>query len=255
MKRFFRKNRKGSSTDLLLATLEESTPSESQKKSKRIGLALITGLFAGFVVAAGCFLFAPTLRDYVFWVLPAHATVIIDEQADTTAFDKEIKNIERRIIALKKRIDALIPREPYLVIDTSGNFFYIKKYREVVHKGICSTGSYVLLRAANNRQWIFRTPRGQFRVLSRLYAPVWYMPDWAFVEEGRPIPPRDSPERFEPGVLGEYALAIGRGYLIHGTLYKRMLGMPVTHGCIRLGDEDLRAVWKNSHNGTLVLIY
>ena len=39
--------------------------------------------------------------------------------------------------------------------------------------------------------------------------------------------------------LGDYALALGDGYLIHGTIYKRFLGMPVTHGCVRLNDEDL----------------
>jgi lipoprotein-anchoring transpeptidase ErfK/SrfK len=56
-------------------------------------------------------------------------------------------------------------------------------------------------------------------------------------------------------VLGEYALELGDGYLIHGTLYKRMLGMPVTHGCVRLGDEDLRVVYRNLQIGSKVFIY
>ena len=83
---------------------------------------------------------------------------------------------------------------------------------------------------------------------------MWKKPDWAFVEEGKPIP-RNPAERFEYGTLGEYALYLGQGYMIHGTLYERLLGRSVTHGCIRLGREDLRVVWKSTAIGTPVYIY
>ena len=43
--------------------------------------------------------------------------------------------------------------------------------------------------------------------------------------------------------------------MIHGTLYTRLLGRNVTHGCIRLGKEDLRAVWAAAPIGTPVYIY
>ncbi len=33
------------------------------------------------------------------------------------------------------------------------------------------------------------------------------------------------------------------GYIIHGTIFKTLLGKRVTHGCIRLGDEDLKFVF------------
>jgi lipoprotein-anchoring transpeptidase ErfK/SrfK len=75
------------------------------------------------------------------------------------------------------------------------------------------------------------------------------------VEEGLPIPSQNDPVRWEAGVLGDYALSIGDGYLIHGTIYKRFLGMPVTHGCIRMNDEDLEAVYKTLDFGSKVFIY
>jgi L,D-transpeptidase YbiS len=50
-------------------------------------------------------------------------------------------------------------------------------------------------------------------------------------------------------------MSLGDGYLIHGTLYQRQLGMPVTHGCIRLGDEDLEAVFQSLSVGSRVYIY
>jgi len=84
--------------------------------------------------------------------------------------------------------------------------------------------------------------------------PVWVKPDWAFIEEGEPIPKNYS-ERFEPGMLGEYAMALGGGYLIHGTLYERLLGRNVTHGCIRVGRDDLRLVVKTVRVGDRVYIF
>jgi len=120
---------------------------------------------------------------------------------------------------------------------------------------MCSTGSYTLLKGRENQQWIFKTPKGMFRIQGKKENPVWKKPDWAFVEEGLPVPSENNPSRFEYGVLGDYALALGDGYLIHGTLYKRFLGLPVTHGCIRLNDEDLYAVYCTLEPGSKVFIF
>ncbi len=103
--------------------------------------------------------------------------------------------------------------------------------------------------------WIFQTPRGMLRVQNKLVNPIWRMPDWAFIEEGLPVPPPYAPERYEKNVLGDYALDLGHGYLIHGTLYQRFLGMPVTHGCVRLGDQELEIVYHTLDIGSKVYIY
>jgi L,D-transpeptidase YbiS len=84
--------------------------------------------------------------------------------------------------------------------------------------------------------------------------PVWVKPDWAFLEEGLEIP-KDPADRVEAGTLGEYALGFGKGYFIHGTLYKRLLGKNVTHGCIRLSDEDLKVLYRLTKIGTPVIIF
>ncbi|HOC24416.1 MAG TPA: L,D-transpeptidase [bacterium] len=228
---------------------------EPEKTEKKIGSALFFGLLFGLLAAFFVFIYAPDLRDALFRLAPRENFVRVDASADMQLYEKELAKAARTVQAKQKKIAALIPREPWLVIDTSGNQIFLMQDDQLLHKGVCSTGSYVLLRASRNKQWIFRTPRGQFRVLNKMRKPVWYMPDWAFVEEGRPIPPRDSPLRYESGVLGDYALALGDGYLIHGTLYKRFLGMPVTHGCVRLGDEDLEVVAKNMNTGSKVFIY
>jgi L,D-transpeptidase ErfK/SrfK len=101
---------------------------------------------------------------------------------------------------------------------------------------------------------VFDTPRGSFEVLSRAENPVWRKPDWAFVEEGQPIP-KNPGDRLDYGSLGEYALYFGNGFMIHGTLYERLLGRAVSHGCIRVGRDDLRKVWAASRLGTHIYIY
>jgi hypothetical protein len=83
--------------------------------------------------------------------------------------------------------------------------------------------------------------------------PTWYKPDWAFIEEGKPIP-KNVKERVEAGVLGDYGLGFGDGYFIHGTLYTRLLGKNITHGCIRVGDEDLKTLFQSVPLGTKVFI-
>jgi len=158
---------------------------------------------------------------------------------------------DRITAALRRRV----PRGPWIVIDQTHNRFRLMRGDETLLEAPCSAGSGMVLKeGAAGRVWVFDTPRGRFEVLSKSENPVWKKPDWAFVEEGEPIP-KDPGERMEYGSLGEYALYFGNGYMIHGTLYERLLGRPVSHGCIRLGRDPLRVVYRTAPLGTPVYIY
>ena len=121
---------------------------------------------------------------------------------------------------------------------------------------LASTGSGTILDKPGDSkgQWIFDTPRGEFTVQSSLTNPVWGKPDWAFIEEGVGVP-KSQADCLEPGVLGEYALRFGKGYFIHGTLYPRLLGKNVTHGCIRFNDDDLKSVYRLAKVCTPIMIF
>jgi L,D-transpeptidase ErfK/SrfK len=214
----------------------------------------ITVFAAGLGLALLILLSTTEIRE--IWATGA-VWITTAPQIDSTAVKKSKiqKKLEYEVSALRRAFDQMTPRQPYLVVSSSDNEFFIRNGKKVLHHSRCSTGSFILLKAADQRQWIFQTPRGMYRVQVKVEAPVWRMPDWAFIEEGLPVPPPDSPERYEYGVLGEYALAFGNGYLVHGTLYQRFLGMPVTHGCIRLGDEDLRKVYQALSLGSRIFIY
>jgi L,D-transpeptidase ErfK/SrfK len=161
-----------------------------------------------------------------------------------------------RHAALKQKLSQFTPIGHYIVVDTAHNRLYVKRGNDTVLTAVASTGSGTILEKPDQpgSQWVFDTPRGGFAIQSRLTNPVWVKPDWAFLEEGINVPTNPA-ERVEPGILGEYALGFGKGYFIHGTLYPRLLGKNVTHGCIRLSDDDLRTVYKLTKIGTPLIIF
>jgi L,D-transpeptidase ErfK/SrfK len=209
------------------------------------------GFFRGFAVgtllASVLVVSAPAVRDL--------ALQISIKTASYNRAQEDARVIGPRVARLQRRLAALTPNGAYLVVSTTENRFQLRRGGDVVREGLCSTGSYVRLEGEGDQRWTFKTPHGVFRIQRKVTRPVWTKPDWAFVEEGLPVPPPGSRDRVERGVLGDFALALGDGYLIHGTLYQRLLGMPVTHGCVRLGDDDLRAVYVALGLGAPVFIY
>ncbi len=175
---------------------------------------------------------------------------------DAGNLKKTEKELSKRNKKMKNMLAGLLPKGNYIMIDTAKNIIYLKNGNRVLHHAIISTGSgkFLIDPANQERKWIFDTPRGEFKIKSKVVEPVWVKPDWAFIEEGEDIPKNYS-DRMEPGVLGDYALGIGNGYFIHGTLYTRLLGKPVTHGCIRVGDGDLKIIYKAARIGTKVYIF
>jgi hypothetical protein len=69
------------------------------------------------------------------------------------------------------------------------------------------------------------------------------------------IPPFGSPQREIPEVLGTHKIDLGDGYLIHGTNENQSIGEPVTHGCIRLRNEDIARLYGTVAKGTPVFIF
>jgi L,D-transpeptidase YbiS len=166
-----------------------------------------------------------------------------------------LADLQAENLALQQRLDATFPQGLYIVIDTANNRFYLKNGHETLIDAVCSTGSYSRLDAPDGRSWFFHTPRGLFKVQGKIKNPTWVKPDWAFIEENEPIPSAHHPDRYDPYVMGDYALAFGNGYFIHGTLYQRLLGQGVTHGCVRLGDQALEQVYNTAPVGTPIFIY
>jgi L,D-transpeptidase YbiS len=160
-----------------------------------------------------------------------------------------------RARALKARLAALAPEGTYAVVDTAGNTLTLRQGDRVLRTAVVSAGSGSVLRdPAGQRHWVFETPSGVRSVQSKIKHPVWVKPDWAFIEEGESAPVRYN-DRLDPGAMGEYAIGLGNGYFIHGTLYTRLLGRNVTHGCVRVGDQDLKTIFQALSMGARVILF
>ena len=147
------------------------------------------------------------------------------------------------------------PREGVLItVDTTRNVLYLFRDAQLVGKAPAATGLDKMLTKGMQR-WLFRTPRGIHPVVRKIVDPVWVKPDWAYVEEGKRIPPPDHPSRRVPGKLGKFALDLGDGIMIHGTKELNSLGKKASHGCIRLGPDMLSTVYREASVGTPVYIF
>lgn len=204
------------------------------------------------LVATAVFLLAVAGTGY------RYTPVVAAAPDPAAAVARPSRDLHRMLAARARLASALrsrVPHGTHIVIDQTHNRLRLMRGETLLLEAPCSAGSGMILKeGSHGRVWVFDTPRGAFEVLSRVENPVWRKPDWAFVEEGQPIP-QDPGDRFEYGSLGEYALYFGDGYMIHGTLYERLIGRPVSHGCIRLGREPLRELWRSTALGTPIYIY
>lgn len=220
-----------------------------KKKSERAPIArIVLAAFAALLIIV-LVMNAPTSTP---------TTPIVSQEGQSPVVENKasLRTLQARYKVLSTQLAQVMPNQPYILVDTARNRLYVKRQDEIVLDAIASTGSGTILDkpGEENNQWVFDTPRGEFLVRSKLTNPTWIKPDWAFVEEGLAVP-QNASDRAEQGVLGDYALGFGKGYFIHGTLYTRLLGKNVTHGCIRLNDNDLKGVYKLARVGTPIMIF
>lgn len=87
------------------------------------------------------------------------------------------------------------------------------------------------------------SPRGEFRVTSRLVHPTWYA-------SGKVVPPGKA------NPLGTRWLGLGnRGYGIHGTNDPKSIGKSVSHGCIRMRNADVEELFELLRVGDVVELH
>jgi lipoprotein-anchoring transpeptidase ErfK/SrfK len=140
-----------------------------------------------------------------------------------------------------------------VVVDLDENLLHFRQGRETLWSAPIGTGTGLRLETDAN-EWDFATPDGVFQVQYKEENPVWIAPDWFFIENDLPIPPKKDPKRYFPGGLGQAAVYIGHDLAIHGTDKEDLLGQRVSHGCIRLANADAQRLFHNVQIGTEVVI-
>ena len=89
------------------------------------------------------------------------------------------------------------------------------------------------------------------------YGNFWpFTPGSEIIFDGRIfMPPIGTRQRQIPEVLGTRKLILGDGYLIHGTNESASIGGAVSHGCVRMNNEDVEQLYAQVDTGTPVYIY
>jgi L,D-transpeptidase ErfK/SrfK len=141
------------------------------------------------------------------------------------------------------------PREGIVVNIAEHRLYYYPKRRVHGHH-------LVITYPVSIGKMDWKTPLGLTRVIQKIRNPTWYPPESVRLEHlknGDPLPKIVRPGPDNP--LGAFAmrLAVKPGdYLIHGTNNPLAVGMPVTHGCIRMYPEDVAALFPTVPVGTPV---
>ena len=150
--------------------------------------------------------------------------------------------------------------ERYVVVHLAENRVFVFEGERAIWSAPAGTGTGFKLDAGDH-QWKFSTPRGMMRIRRMEKDPLWEAPDWHYVEKGLKPPPQNDPSRTMAGIMGSTAIYLGDGIAIHGTNSPQLLMNPdpdarrVSHGCIRLTNENARELMHMVDVGTPVLIY
>ena len=104
--------------------------------------------------------------------------------------------------------------------------------------------------AVGRRDW--PTPRGSFRVVRKELNPTWDVPPSIqdeMIREGRPPVTRVPPGPQNP--LGQYWIGLSLTNIgIHATNAPASIPGFTTHGCIRVGNEDIKLLFERVSVGT-----
>ena len=141
----------------------------------------------------------------------------------------------------------------FVLVDLDENILRFMDGDQVVWEAPVGTGTGLRL-ASDDTEWEFSTPRGVFQAKFKEELPVWYLPDWYFVEKNLPIPGENAPSRRLEGQLGVAAVYLGEEIAIHGTDRPELLGQRVSHGCIRLENRFAQRLYHNVQIGTPIVI-
>lgn len=146
--------------------------------------------------------------------------------------------------------------EMFLHVSIGERRLSVMRGQEVLHRFPVAVGKGAYLRHKNAEDggWLFETPEGVFSVGRKEEDPVWYAPDWHYIEKGMAVPPSSSSRRYFPGEMGAYALYLGDGLAIHGTKIESSVGRAVSHGCMRLSKEGIATIYSLVRVGTKVII-
>lgn len=150
-----------------------------------------------------------------------------------------------------------------LVVDSHTQTMSVLEHTHFVKKYIISTSKYGI----GNKENSFQTPRGIHSIVERIGdgAPVWrifrsrkdtginWNPEMS--EENMILSRILRLKGLEPGInSGKGIDSFERHIYIHGTNNEKLVGTPMSHGCICMKNNDIIMLFDSVREGTIVFI-
>jgi len=237
------------------------------------------GRFYPRVTAAGslvvlCLCFTPLAQATTYTLANANEMVVGEDQTVMTVYEDTLYDLaaayslgSEEILRINPKVDPWLPGAGKLVMipgrhilppgPHEGIVVNLPEHRLYYYpKPKRGQPIQVITYPVSIGKMDWRTPLGVTHVIQKQKDPSWYPPESVRKEhaaDGDPLPAVVGPGPNNP--LGAYAmrLAAGNGtYLIHGTNNPRAVGLPVTHGCIRMYPDDVAALFPLIPVGTPV---
>lgn len=174
----------------------------------------------------------------IFILLPFHTTGMaqtVDSPIKTTNQNNPLAN-KNKFILKNNSLLLRLKRQQFIVLKLEQRMVYVYQNDGIV-------ASYPV--AIGKPQW--ETPKGNFKVIQKLENPGWTN----FKTGERISPGKDNP-------LGERWIAFwtdGKDYIgFHGTPDRASVGQAISHGCVRMYNEDIRQLYEVVKIGTPVIV-
>jgi L,D-transpeptidase ErfK/SrfK len=227
-------------------------------------------------LALSCAALAAPVNADMYVLPPAGIDLVGLDEATVTRFEDTLPDIARRyglgyeeilvanpgadpwlpgdgreIVLPTRHILPSVPRDDIVINLPERRLYYFPKTRK-------SQPAHVISHPISIGQMDWETPLGVTTIVAKIKNPTWYPPKSIreqHEKDGDPIPEAVPPGPDNP--LGDYAMRLGipgGAYLIHGTNRPVGVGMPVTHGCIRMYPEDIESLFRLVKVGTRVHI-
>jgi lipoprotein-anchoring transpeptidase ErfK/SrfK len=171
-----------------------------------------------------------------------NSTPILDTSHEPPAVPSTVE----RMRGLQMRLKS--PVSPTLESTTEQNIHLLLVLQQrtlYVYRGDVLEASFPV--AVGKPQW--ETPTGKFKVINKVENPAWENP---FVDDKQVIPPG------EQNPLGERWIGFwsdGKDEIgFHGTYKRDSVGQAISHGCVRLYNEDVRKLYEIVTIGTPVTV-
>jgi hypothetical protein len=114
------------------------------------------------ILIVAALIIIPFIIRAFLWVLPLSNSPGIPLSEENLLLAQ--KKIKYELAMLDRQLNAKMPKSYYLIINSASNEFSLYKGDKLIKKDKCSTGSYILLKNGEEEQWLFKTPKGEFRV-------------------------------------------------------------------------------------------